>query len=955
MQSFLEEVDIDNEKLSKIDKMLSKVDTEIQKRLKDYDKIQFIETLKKTNDIYQLIVGEVFTDKETDTELDKKDARRLSNIQLKITEIDQVKKEIEETGNELDNFLQNRNLNIFDVEKSKAEITLKKMLKDLSIKKRKAEQSELSAKNLLGLQNLDEDTYNNELQNNNAAFIFKNQQNLIQNQKQIIQKETIGIQREEDSKKDKKLVLNDKEKDKFKHIIEDNIRMKLKMRELIDELKIIETENLNNIKRFKNFIMNSNLTDDQKKLIIGKIDDFFLLDIQKRLNIRELEHMSKIDNEYLKDNLIKQIIGDSFSFVKKIKQNEKLKKMIRENPNYDPDFDPNLLDEGQKIITRRVKKMVRKQNSKGEWIEEEIEVDEECVVDKDGNILRTREKPKEGLYTDPSIIAFVNQFGGLAVGGSKFIIPQKPGRPVAKDGQNIKEGEWFTDQNGNKVRMMKNAKGEEEYEVQEEYIDEFGNKQKITKKMIIQKDKDGNEIITESYIDPKTGKLIQVQKKVIKDKNGNVKINYQKKNINTKEIIEEIITDENGNDIVEEEIIDEFGNKTIVRKKKIKDANGNDVYIIETINSDGTKTIVTEKIGLNGERIITEEKISKNGKRTFVEKVIKLDSDGKPVIEESSYDEHGNKIVKNIRNIIDKDGNIVQVEEYLDENGNKITKKTKVITDKEGNKVTVEELIDSNGNKITKLTKQIVDQNGNIITIEEIIDEYGNKITKQTKSRIDKNGNQIIEEEIIDADGNKIKIKKTINKDGTVEEERYNPITGETIIIKKKFDQSGREIIEETRIDKNGNKTTTTKVISLDKNGNQIIEESYIDPKTGKKITVKKKICKDNDGNEIVEETRIDENGNVTIVKKKNYKDKDGNKIIEEEIIGSDGKKYTVKTKIYKDKDGNEIIEEEKIDEFGNKIITKRIKDKDGKEIIEEIKIDKNGQKTKPIRQIDTD
>lgn len=58
-----------------------------------------------------------------------------------------------------------------------------------------------------------------------------------------------------------------------------------------------------------------------------------------------------------------------------------------------------------------------------------------------------------------------------------------------------------------------------------------------------------------------------------------------------------------------------------------------------------------------------------------------------------------------------------------------------------------------------------------------------------------------------------------------------------------------REIIEETRIDKNGNSVTTTKVISTDKFGNKVIEESYIDPKTGQKVTVRKKVTKDKDGN----------------------------------------------------------------------------------------------------------
>ena len=60
-----------------------------------------------------------------------------------------------------------------------------------------------------------------------------------------------------------------------------------------------------------------------------------------------------------------------------------------------------------------------------------------------------------------------------------------------------------------------------------------------------------------------------------------------------------------------------------------------------------------------------------------------------------------------------------------------------------------------------------------------------------------------------------------------------------------------REIIEETRIDKDGNAVTTTKVITTDKFGNKIVTESYIDPKTGKLVTVTKKITKDKDGNVI--------------------------------------------------------------------------------------------------------
>lgn len=117
-----------------------------------------------------------------------------------------------------------------------------------------------------------------------------------------------------------------------------------------------------------------------------------------------------------------------------------------------------------------------------------------------------------------------------------------------------------------------------------------------------------------------------------------------------------------------------------------------------------------------------------------------------------------------------------------------------------------------------------------------------------------------------------------------------------------------------------------------------------------------------NKNQDIIEETRIDENGNVITVKKKVFRDKDGREVIEEEIIGADGKKYAVRTKTYKDSEGNEVTEEERIDEFGiimsinigifnrikkgNKIIVRKIKDKDGKEIIEEIKVDKFGKKT---------
>lgn len=75
---------------------------------------------------------------------------------------------------------------------------------------------------------------------------------------------------------------------------------------------------------------------------------------------------------------------------------------MQAQPNYDADFDPNLLEDGQKIVTRKVKKKIRYQNSRGEWVEDEIEVEEEVVLDKNGKELRKREKPQNGPVMDPS-------------------------------------------------------------------------------------------------------------------------------------------------------------------------------------------------------------------------------------------------------------------------------------------------------------------------------------------------------------------------------------------------------------------------------------------------------------------------------------------------------------------------------------------------------------------------
>ncbi len=75
-------------------------------------------------------------------------------------------------------------------------------------------------------------------------------------------------------------------------------------------------------------------------------------------------------------------------------------------------------------------------------VEVEIEVEEEVVIDKKtGQEIRKREKPQEGLVQDPSMQKFMSQHGGLAIGGSKFVIPQKVGtKPASKSGESVAEG-----------------------------------------------------------------------------------------------------------------------------------------------------------------------------------------------------------------------------------------------------------------------------------------------------------------------------------------------------------------------------------------------------------------------------------------------------------------------------------------------------------------------------------
>lgn len=90
---------------------------------------------------------QVLIDRATDTGLDREDAKNLNNVLKKTEELDGIKKEIDDSAKEMENFLKEKRLITFDNERSKAEASLKLMLKDLTLKKRKAEQGKHESAN----------------------------------------------------------------------------------------------------------------------------------------------------------------------------------------------------------------------------------------------------------------------------------------------------------------------------------------------------------------------------------------------------------------------------------------------------------------------------------------------------------------------------------------------------------------------------------------------------------------------------------------------------------------------------------------------------------------------------------------------------------------------------------------------------------------------------------------
>lgn len=68
--------------------------------------------------------------------------------------------------------------------------------------------------------------------------------------------------KKEKDRKESKVTMTEKDKNRFKAIVEDNYRMKYKLKELVDAIKVLDKKNKSALEDFKMFIINSNLTDE---------------------------------------------------------------------------------------------------------------------------------------------------------------------------------------------------------------------------------------------------------------------------------------------------------------------------------------------------------------------------------------------------------------------------------------------------------------------------------------------------------------------------------------------------------------------------------------------------------------------------------------------------------------------------------------------------------------------
>ena len=129
------------------------------------------------------------------------------------------------------------------------------------------------------------------------------------------------MRQEEPKKNDKnekksEVQLGKEDSGKTRKIIEENIKMKIKVRELIEQIKELEKDNEKNLEKYKLYLSGLNLEDKMKKELILKTDLMMNSKIASKLtNIMDLrEHLNLDDMKDLNSNFFKNVIGDIISF-----------------------------------------------------------------------------------------------------------------------------------------------------------------------------------------------------------------------------------------------------------------------------------------------------------------------------------------------------------------------------------------------------------------------------------------------------------------------------------------------------------------------------------------------------------------------------------------------------------------------------------------------------------------
>lgn len=104
---------------------------------------------------------------------------------------------------------------------------------------------------------------------------------------------------------------------------------------------------------FKAFIERSSLDQQQKEAIMNKAAELFgPKDYNKKFNFKELKRISDVSSTFWqRDKFFRSVLGDPIGFFKRIKEDMRRRRNKQKNPDYDADFDENLLGENeQKVI-----------------------------------------------------------------------------------------------------------------------------------------------------------------------------------------------------------------------------------------------------------------------------------------------------------------------------------------------------------------------------------------------------------------------------------------------------------------------------------------------------------------------------------------------------------------------------------------------------------------------------